>query len=57
MRDYLRKRWADLSEDDIEQKAQELEKAQKERQAAEREPFINFDSETDLEDEDNAYSE
>ena len=34
-----------------------LEKAQKERQAAEREPFMNFDSETDLEDDNDAYSE
>ena len=57
LRDYLRKRWADLSEDDIEQKAQELERLAKEKQSTEREPFMNFDSETDLEDGNDAYSE
>ncbi len=50
LRDYLRKRWEDLSEDDIEKKAQELEQLAKEKQKAESEPFMNFDSETDLND-------
>lgn len=44
LRDYLRKRWEDLSEDDIEKKAQELEAKEKEKQQQEQaqfEPFIN----------------
>jgi hypothetical protein len=59
LRDYLRKRWSDLSEEDIEKKAQELEALEEKRRKQEQEAaqFNSNDIFGEINAEDNEYIE